>query len=135
MPCRDRAASRLRQGLSELRPLGRTFERRGGCAAAGDHLLHLVEVAGPDEPLMPDRGVSVARARREFPLLQAARRLSFRRARILVRQFEHAEVQRVESGQGDELELVAHRAELVLEAARWSASSSFFFQWKEGEQL
>jgi len=37
--------------------------------------------------------------------------------RVVARQVEHAVVQRVESGQRDELELVAHRAKLALEAS------------------
>jgi hypothetical protein len=37
-------------------------------------------------------------------------------ARVAVRQVEHRVVERVEAGQGDELELVAHRRQLVLEA-------------------
>ena len=37
------------------------------------------------------------------------------RVAVAARQLEHAVVQRVEAGQRDELELVAHRAELALE--------------------
>jgi hypothetical protein len=54
--------------------------------------------------------------RRELRFLQFHERRHLT-ARVAVRQIEHAVVETVESGQGDELELVAHRAQLALEAS------------------
>jgi hypothetical protein len=53
---------------------------------------------------------------------------------VLRGELVHRVVERVEAGERDELELVAHGAELSLERAM-VASSRFFFQLNEGEQL
>src|SRR5581483_3394396 len=80
---------------------------------AGDDLRHLVEVAGADLALVLDRGEAQL-LRREFELLQFHERRHVV-VGVAVRQHEHAVVQRMEAGQRDELELVAHRAQLLLE--------------------
>ncbi len=49
-------------------------------------------------------------------------------------QLEHAVVQLVETSQRDELEFVAHRAQLALELGN-RRIVQVFFQLKEGEQL
>ena len=68
-----------------------------------------------NEALMLYRLVSVLFRAAEFLLLQS--RVGAHSAHLVrPRQFEHAQVQGVETGQGDELELVAHRPELGLEA-------------------
>lgn len=87
--------------------------QRGGRRFALDRLRHRVEVAGADLALVLDRGEALV-GRFELGLLQFDERAHLR-AGIAVREVEHRVVQRVEAGQRDELELVAHRAEFLLE--------------------
>src|ERR1700679_534437 len=107
-----RETQRLR--FLKLRGFGRTGERGGGCSAAGDGLLHRVEVARADKALMLDGFVAERLFARELFFLQAAiggHAVLF----VIARQLEHGEIERVESCQSDELEFVAHGAELALE--------------------
>src|ERR1019366_4410383 len=78
----------------ELRVFGGPRQRGGSTVAAGDHLLHFVEVTGADEPLMPYRRVTVLSRALEFPILQAGVG-GHPAAGILARQLKHAEVERV----------------------------------------
>ena len=102
-----------RLDLDELRLFGRFVHRRGLDVVAGDDVAHSVEVAGADLALVPGRGVAVDLAG-ELALLQLGVGGHAALA-VAARQLEHAVVERVEAGQRDELELVAHRAELALE--------------------
>ena len=86
-------------------------ERRAvGVEGGGD----AVEVAGAHLPLVFGRGVA-ARLRRELGLLQFDVRAHLAVA-ISGCEFEHPVVEGVEAGKGDELERVAHRAQLALES-------------------
>src|SRR6185295_4999800 len=98
--------------VEELLVFGRAVQRRGRSGAAGDHLRDLVEVAGADLALVLDRGEALLGGG-ELLLLQLDEG-GHAAARIAVRQLEHRVVERVEAGEGDELELVAHSAELAL---------------------
>src|SRR5207247_73543 len=106
------AARRL--STHELGLLGRPCEGDRRAAAAVHDLRDLVEVADPHELLMLHGLVAIVLSR-EFPRLQLGVCRHAARA-VVLRQREHAVVQRVEAGEGDELELVAHRAKLLLEA-------------------
>jgi hypothetical protein len=86
----------------------RPFRRKQDSTAGG--------MASPrrwDLALVPDRG-EAARGGGEFLFLQLDERAHLP-SRVAVRQLEHAVVEAVEASQGDELELVAHRAQLALE--------------------
>src|ERR1700722_16349275 len=98
----------------ELGGFGGTGERGGGSRTAGDGLLHGVEITGADEALMLRGGVAEFLLAGELFFLQTAvggHAVLF----VIARQLEHGKIDRVESRQGDELELVAHRAEFALE--------------------
>src|SRR5581483_3360420 len=97
--------------LQELRSLGRSVERERGGSASAHHLGHEVEVARPDLGLVPGRRVA-ERCQLELPLLETNVG-GHALASVCVRQLEHRRVQRVEPGEGDELEAVAHPGELV----------------------
>src|SRR5439155_8471140 len=99
--------------IEELLVLGRAVQRRGRGGAAGDDLGDLVEVARAYLALVLDGGEALFR-RGELLLLQLNER-AHAAARIAVGELEHRVVERVEAGEGDELELVAHGAELALE--------------------
>src|SRR5882672_3638757 len=106
---------RLR-GLStpgELLFLGRTLQRRRRALPARYDLRDVVEVSHADEFLVLGAAVSIPfrrkLARLEIGIGRHASRL------IVPRQLEHAEIQRVERGQRDELEFVAQRAQVGLE--------------------
>src|SRR5438445_3544020 len=101
--------------LPELLLLRRSFHRRHRRHPAGRDLGDLVEVTHAHELLVPHRRVAVS-FRGELATLQ----LGVGRhplVAILPRQLEHGVVQGVEGGEGDELELVAEGAELLLERA------------------
>src|SRR5712671_3513353 len=98
---------------SELRLLGATLEREGRCGTGRDHLGDLIEVAGADLTLVASRGVAGALGG-ELGLLELGVRGHAVRA-VLARELVHPVVERVKAGEGDELELVAHRGELALE--------------------
>src|SRR5215471_6589245 len=94
--------------------LGGVLERQGGGLAGRNHLRYLVEVAGPHLALVAGGGVALHLGS-ELRLLQLG--VSGHAAlAVAAGEVEHAEVERVEAGQGDELELVAHLAELDLKA-------------------
>eukprot|EP01092_Planopodium_desertum_P013804 TRINITY_DN67867_c0_g8_i3.p1 TRINITY_DN67867_c0_g8~~TRINITY_DN67867_c0_g8_i3.p1 ORF type:complete len:672 (-),score=294.42 TRINITY_DN67867_c0_g8_i3:1748-3763(-) len=97
----------------ELLFLGRTGQRGGRGLPLLDRLGDRIEVAGADLALVLDRG-EAALGRFELGFLQLHEGAHLP-ARIAVGQIEHAVVQRVETGQGDELELVAVAAQLLLE--------------------
>src|SRR3954470_4925651 len=99
--------------VEELLVFGRAMQGSGGSVAAGHDLRDLVEVAGADLALVLDRGEAFLRGGELF-LLQLDEGAHVV-ARVAVRELEHRVVERVEAGQRDELELVAHRAELALE--------------------
>src|SRR6185503_16313465 len=96
-----------------LRVLGGAVQRGGRSVSAGDDLRDAVEVAGADLALVLDRGEALLR-RSEFLLLQLDEG-AHAAARVAVGELEHRIVERVEAGERDELELVAHRAQLALE--------------------
>ena len=83
-------------------------------AGSGSH-QNFIEIPGPNKALVFDSRVAIAALQAKFMLLEA-RVGSHAFQRILMRQFEHAGIQRVETGQSDELELVSHFAQLLLEA-------------------
>src|SRR5687767_8861580 len=96
--------------VEELLVLRGPVQRRGGRLAAGDHLGDLVEVARADLALVLDRGEALLRGG-ELLLLQLDESAHLL-ARVAVGELEHRVVERMEAGEGDELELVAHRAQL-----------------------
>src|SRR5262245_29018315 len=112
----SRACSAAAAGLtssSELFFFGGAGERGDGRLARLHGLRDLVEVTGADLALVTRRSVPL-RFGRELGLLQLHVGRHVLRG-VAARQVEHAVVERVESRQGDELELVAHGAELALE--------------------
>ncbi len=97
----------------ELGFLGRAGQRGGRALAAAHEVRHVVEVAGADLVLVLGRRVA-HRLRGELALLQL--RVGGHAALVVLRgEHERAVVEHVEAREGDELELVAHRAELTLE--------------------
>src|SRR6266516_8152299 len=93
---------------SELRRFGAASHRQRRARSARDHLRHRVEVAGADLALVPGGGVAV-RLQVELALLQphvGGHAL----LGVAAGELEHGGVERVEAGQGDELEAVPHRA-------------------------
>src|SRR5580704_14507686 len=100
-------------GRAELLLLGTARERSDRGGTGGDGLGDIIKVACTDFALMFGGGVA-ARLSREFGLLKRniGRHLT---GLVAARQLEHRVIERVEAGQGNELELVAHRAKLVLE--------------------
>ena len=97
----------------ELRLLRRPLQRERR-AVRRHGLRDEVEVAGADLALVPRRGVAEL-LHRELVLLE----LHVRRhlvGRVAACELEHARVERVEAGERDELEAVAHLAEHLLEA-------------------
>src|SRR5262245_32132640 len=109
------AARGPRSHRFELLLLGRAPERRGRDLAAGHRHLDLVEVAGPDERLVLDGGVTVLPLQLELLLLEA-RVGQHPLLAVAAREVEHRGVERVESGEGDELEAVSEAGEGLLEA-------------------
>src|SRR5581483_8501628 len=97
--------------LPELLGLGRPAEREGGGSAPAHHLGDEVEVSGPHLGLVPDRRVA-ERGQLELALLETDIR-GHPLASVGVRELEHRRVQRVEAGERDELEPVAHLRELL----------------------
>ena len=107
--------------LLELFFFGRAFQRDGRRLTALDGLGHRVEVAGTDFALVLDRG-KAAIGGGEFSFLKFDEGTHLA-PRIAVREMEHRVVERVETGQGDELELVAS-ARVLLELAMVASSRS-----------
>src|SRR5690606_35001430 len=101
-------------GGGELLFLGGAGQGRQRGQAAVDHAVQGVEIAGADFALVLGGGVAVLLGG-ELRLLQlhVGGHLP---CLVAARQFEHGVVERVEAGQGDELEPVAHGRELPLEA-------------------
>ena len=81
--------------------------------AAGHDLAHQVEVAVPHLALVPRRRVAVLLCLELRPLEFGVR--SHAALPVRPREREHAVVQRVEAGERDELEAVAHGGQLALE--------------------
>ena len=108
-----RAGSGRRLRGLELLLLGRAGQRGGRGLAVLDGLRHRVEVAGADLALVLDRGEATLGGG-ELGLLQLDERAHLP-ARVAVGEVEHAVVEAVETGQGDELELVAQLGQLGLE--------------------
>src|SRR5580692_6505300 len=98
----------------KLGSFGRASQRSSRRVPAGDHLRDLVEVTGADESLVRDR--AVAQFLRGELLLLEFRISGHARVRVPAREMEHRHVERVESSEGNKLELVAHFAQLLLEA-------------------
>src|SRR5471032_1358172 len=99
--------------VEELLVFGRAVQGCGRRPASLYHLGHIVEIAGADLALVLDRGEAFL-CGREFLLLQLDEG-GHVVARIAVGKLEHGVVERMKTRQGDELELVAHGAELTLE--------------------
>src|SRR5205823_329108 len=97
----------------ELLLLGAAGERRDRGVAPRHRLRDRVEIAGAHLALMPRGGVAggLGRELRLLELHVGAHVLSL----VAARQLEHREVERVEAGERDELEAVAHGGELALE--------------------
>src|SRR3954464_3593174 len=94
--------------------LGGFLERDGRGLTARNGTRDRIEIAGADLALVTRGGVA-RRFARELGFLQLG--ISRHAAlAIIARQLEHRMSEAVEAGQGDELELVTHRAELALEA-------------------
>src|SRR5439155_24737944 len=112
---RARAARRpwgaSRRSRPELRFFGRAREREG--RALAERSEDRVEVARADLALVAGRRVPLPLERElAFLKLDVGRHAA---VAVAVRQLEHRLVERVETGEGDELEPVAEVAELVLE--------------------
>ena len=107
------ALNKISGGLGELLFFGRTLQGSGGTGAGLDGLGHRIEIAGTDFTLMLDCS-EAAVSSGELALLQLYERTHLA-AGITMCQIEHAVVQGMEAGQGNELELVAHGAEFFLE--------------------
>src|SRR6266567_2893413 len=95
--------------FDELRFLRRTGHRRRTRLASRDDLAHEIEVPGADLSLMLRRGIALGLGR-ELRLLKLGVR-QHAALPVVARQLEHPEVQRVESGERNELKLVTHRGE------------------------
>ena len=107
----------------KLLGFGRPAQRRGGGFPAGDESRHFVEVAGADFALMFSRGVTIGLGC-ELCLLQFGIGRHSALA-VTVCKLEHAVIEGVKSGQGNELKLVAHRAQLALEVYHCAAVKFF----------
>src|ERR1700730_6987542 len=112
-PCR-RPSSAASGYLLELLLFGTAAEcgDRGGPGAHG--LGDRIEIAGADLALVLGGGIAGLLGR-ELRLLQCYVRGHLLRL-VSARQLEHREVQRVEAGERDELEAVAHGGQLALES-------------------
>src|SRR5690242_1676175 len=97
----------------ELLVLGRPMQRRQRRLTRLHHLRDLVEVTGSYFALVLDRGEPTL-GRCKFALLQLDER-SHVLACVTVREIEHRIVERMESCESDELELVTHGPQLTLE--------------------
>jgi len=89
-----------------LRGFGRTHQRRNGRRSPGDHLRDCVKITGAHEALVLHRLVPVSKFAAELLFLQSgvgSHACEF----VPSRQFEHAQVQCMESRECDELELVS----------------------------
>src|SRR5262245_16497022 len=98
---------------SELLGFGRFGEGESRGEAAGDDLCDGVGVAGADFTLVFCGAVAVGLGGELAGLELAVG--GHVAVVVAAREVEHAHVEGVEAGEGDELELVAHGAELALE--------------------
>ena len=105
--------SLVRQNVVELGCFGRTSQCCRRRVAARNHLSDFVEVARPDELLVRD-GAVAGFLRREFFLLEL-RVGSHAGLGVSARKMEHGHVERMEASERNELKLVAHLAEFLLE--------------------
>src|SRR5262245_40829126 len=96
----------------ELGFLGGAGEGGDGRAPALDQLGDRVEVAGAHLALMPRRGIPALLCH-ELGFLQA-HESGHTFLRVAAGEFVHSVVERMEAGERDELELVAHRPQLPL---------------------
>ncbi len=80
-------------GIAELGGFRGAFEGGGGGGAAGDGLLHGVEIGGADEALVLNGFVAVLAFLTEFFLLEAAIR-GHAGVLVLAGEIEHAHVER-----------------------------------------
>ena len=100
----------------------------------GDNLSNVVEVAGTHFVLMPGRTVAMLFGC-ELRLLQF--RIGFHSSiAIASRELKHAVIQRVETGQGNELEFVAHRPQFTLKLCDTSViemQDYHFLYWSKKE--
>src|SRR5579883_3348849 len=111
---RVRGERRHKISSMELLGLGRAGQSGCGREAAGDHLGHLVEVAGADLALVFGGGIA-ERFKGKFGLLEL--RVSGHTVLAIAEgQFKHAVVEGVETGQSDKLELIPHLAQFLLES-------------------
>src|SRR5437868_3562147 len=92
--------------------LSRSSQRRGVMFTTCDHVRNIIKVSGADFMLMLRRGVAFGFGRKLFLLQLGVCRHAV--IAISARELKHAVVERVEPGQGNELKLVTHRAELAL---------------------
>ena len=99
----------------ELLGFSRSGQRGRGRQASADDLLHLIEISGANEALMLDSFVPILGFAAEFFFLQPGIG-SHPREFVAAGQFEHAQVQGMESGQRHELELVSHLRQFGLKA-------------------
>src|SRR4029453_19551423 len=99
--------------VEELFIFGGPVQRRRRSLAAADDGGDLVEVARADLALVLPPGEALFSGG-EVLLLQLDERAHVV-ARVAVGELEHGVVEGVEAREGDELELVAHRAEIALE--------------------
>jgi len=109
-PSRAAASGYLLELLLSVLPV-----KRGNRGGPGAHRLgDRIEIAGADLALVLGGGVAGGLGR-ELRLLQCHVRGHLLRL-VIARQLEHREVQRVEAGERDELEAVAHGGQLALES-------------------
>src|ERR1700719_3054409 len=113
-PCRRPSSAAASGYLVELLLFGTAGEggNRGGPGA--HRLSDRIEIAGTDLALVLGGAVAGGLGR-ELRLLQCHVRGHLLRL-VIARQLEHREVQRVEAGERDELEAVAHGGQLALES-------------------
>src|SRR5438046_504707 len=101
--------------MVELVFLRRAFQRCDGRLTTGDDLRNVVEVSRPDEALVLDRAVALLLFEPELALLEF--RVGGHAAlAVSERKLIGGKIERVEAGERDELELVSHGAEFLLEA-------------------
>ena len=104
---------RDRRNRLKLRLFGRSGKRVRRGLAAADDLCDLIEVARADFALMTRCGIA-DRLACKFAFLEIGVR-AYAARREIVREREHAVVEGVEAGKGDELEAVAQRKEFAAE--------------------
>ena len=102
--------------LAELMFFGGAFHRAGGNIAASDGGLDGVEISRTHEGLVLDGAEAHCLFHFKFMLLQL-HKSRHAVAGVAVREFEHAGIERVESGECDELEFVTHLSQFFLECS------------------